>query len=66
VAMTSEPGVKFDYQMAMGVRHGEREWKQQIDALIVRHRDGIQAILREYGVPLLELEPAPAPVAAAR
>lgn len=66
VAMASEPGVKFDYQMAMGVRYGEREWKQQIEALIVQHRDDIQAILREYGVPLLDLEPAAAPVAAAR
>jgi len=28
----SEPGVKFDYQMAMGVRYGEREWKQQVEA----------------------------------
>ena len=25
---------KFDYQMAMGVRYGEREWKQQIEGLI--------------------------------
>ena len=25
VPLKSEPGVKFDYQMAMGVRYGERE-----------------------------------------
>jgi quinoprotein dehydrogenase-associated probable ABC transporter substrate-binding protein len=69
VPLKSEPGVKFDYQMAMGVRYGEREWKQQIESLIERHRGDIDAILREYGVPLLDLEPAPAtasaPVAAA-
>ena len=34
VPLKSEPGVQFDYQMAMGVRYGEREWKQQIEALI--------------------------------
>jgi mxaJ protein len=58
VPMASEPGVKFDYQMAMGVRYGEREWKQQIESLIDRRRADIEAILREYGVPLLDLEPA--------
>jgi quinoprotein dehydrogenase-associated probable ABC transporter substrate-binding protein len=54
--MASEKGVKFDYAMAMGVRYGEPEWKKQIESLIVKRRPEIQAILREYGVPLLELE----------
>ena len=54
VPLASEPGVRFDYPMAMGVRHGEREWKQQIETLIDKHRGEIVAILREYGVPLLE------------
>ena len=54
VPMKSEPGVKFDYQMAMGVRHGEREWKQQIEGLIVAKQSEIQAILKEYGVPLVD------------
>jgi hypothetical protein len=56
--MKPEPGVKFDYAMAMGVRHGEAQWKQQIEALIDKRRAEIQAILREYGVPLLEDVPA--------
>lgn len=55
IPMTSEPGVRFDYAMAMGVRYGEREWKQQIESLIEKKRAEIDAILREYGVPLLEL-----------
>jgi len=54
VPMKSEPGVKFDYQMAMGVRYGEREWKQQIEGLIESKRPEIQAILKEYGVPLVD------------
>jgi len=58
--LSSEPGVKFDYQMAMGVRYGEPQWKQQIESLIEKRRPEIDAILREYGVPLLELEPAAA------
>jgi len=54
VPMQSEPGVKFDFAMAMGVRRGEPQWQQQIDALIAKHRDDIQAILRSYGVPLVD------------
>ncbi|WP_428422017.1 substrate-binding domain-containing protein [Methylibium sp.] len=60
VPMRSEPGVKFDYPMAMGVRYGEREWKQQIETLIEKLRPEITAILRDYGVPLLDNEPTPA------
>lgn len=54
VPLKSEPGVKFDYQMAMGVRYGEREWKQQIEGLIESQRSAIQAILKEYGVPIVD------------
>jgi quinoprotein dehydrogenase-associated probable ABC transporter substrate-binding protein len=52
--MTSEPGVRFDYAMAMGVRYGEPAWKKQIEALIEKNRPQISAILRDYGVPLLD------------
>lgn len=52
--LKSEPGVKLDYQMAMGVRFGEREWKQQIEGLIDSRHADIQAILKEYGVPLVD------------
>ncbi|HET8747691.1 MAG TPA: substrate-binding domain-containing protein [Ramlibacter sp.] len=52
--MKSEPGLPFDYAMAMGVRYGEPQWKKQIEDLIARHRGEILAILREYGVPLVE------------
>ena len=54
VPLKSEPGVQFDYQMAMGVRYGEREWKQQIDSLIEAKRPEILAILRQYGVPIVD------------
>ncbi len=52
--LRSEPGIKLDYQMAMGVRFGEREWKQQIENLIDSRQADIQAILKEYGVPLVD------------
>ena len=54
VPLKSEPGVRFDYPMAMGVRYGEREWKQQVEGLLESQRAEIQAILREFGVPLVD------------
>lgn len=54
VPLKSEKGVRLDYQMAMGVRYGEREWKQQIESLIDAKAPDIQAILKEYGVPLVD------------
>lgn len=54
VPLKSERNVKFDYEMAMGVRHGEREWKAQIEQLIERNRPTITAILREFNVPLID------------
>ena len=54
VLLKSEPGVQFDYQMAMGVRHGEPEWKRQVESLIQSRQTEIRAVLQEYGVPLME------------
>lgn len=56
VPLASEPGVKFDYAIAMGVRYGEREWKQQVEQLIDSHQGEIRQILQSYGVPLLETD----------
>ncbi len=54
IPLKSEPGIKFDYQMAMGVRYGERDWKQQIEGLIDAKRPEIEAILKEFGVPVVD------------
>ena len=54
VPLRSEPGVKFDFEMAMGVRYGEREWKQQIEGLLDSKKPEIAAILQEFGVPVVD------------
>ena len=54
VPLKSEPNIKFDYEIAMGVRYGEREWKQQIEALLESRQAEIQAILKEFGVPVVD------------
>lgn len=52
--LMSRPGMRFDFGIAMGVRRDDVEFKQRIDALIVKNRDQINAILRSYGVPLVD------------
>ena len=54
VPLRSEPGVKFDYEIAMGVRYGEPEWKASVQKLIAENQAAITAILREYNVPLVD------------
>lgn len=47
---------RMDYYIAMGVRPGETHWKHDIDKLITENRDQITAILRDYHVPLLDVQ----------
>ena len=54
VPLRSEPGVKFDFEMAMGVRYGGGEWKQQVEGLIDSKKPEIAAILQEFGVPIVD------------
>ncbi|MBU6259006.1 MAG: quinoprotein dehydrogenase-associated putative ABC transporter substrate-binding protein [Burkholderiales bacterium] len=54
VPLHSEPGVKFDYAMAMGVRYGEQAWKARVEKFIDDNQAPIEAILKEYGVPLVD------------
>jgi quinoprotein dehydrogenase-associated probable ABC transporter substrate-binding protein len=49
-----DPTIKFDYEIAMGARFGEKEWKAQLDQWIEAHHDAVQKILSEYRVPLLQ------------
>ena len=63
--------IQFDFSIAMGVRFGEREWKDRIERLIEVNRPRIQAILAAYGVPQLDdggklMQITPAPVVPAR
>jgi mxaJ protein len=61
VPLTSEPGVNFQYEMAMGVRFGEKEWKAQIDKFLDENKAEINAILHEFNVPLLDETGKPLP-----
>jgi quinoprotein dehydrogenase-associated probable ABC transporter substrate-binding protein len=54
VAFKSDPGIKFDYEISMGVRFGETEWKDTLDAWIAGHRGEIDTILASYRIPLID------------
>ena len=56
VPFAPAPGFQFDFRIAMGVRFGEREWKDRIERLIEANRPRIQSILAAYGVPQLDDE----------
>jgi quinoprotein dehydrogenase-associated probable ABC transporter substrate-binding protein len=49
-----DPAIQFDYEMSMGVRFGEKEWKDTLDSWITGHRDDIRTVLTTFRVPLLE------------
>ena len=54
VPFKPDPGIKFDYEISMGVRFGEKEWKDTLDAWIASHRGEIDTILASYRIPLID------------
>jgi quinoprotein dehydrogenase-associated probable ABC transporter substrate-binding protein len=45
---------KLFYRITMGVRQGEQRWKRELNSLLRRNQDRINAILMDAGVPLLD------------
>ena len=54
VPFAPDPAILFDFRIAMGVRFGEREWRDRIQQLLDANRGRIQGILAAYGVPQLD------------
>jgi mxaJ protein len=42
----------YVYSIALGVRHGDTVWRDQLQSALDRHRPEIDRLLRAYGVPL--------------
>ncbi len=53
IPLFSEPDVRFHFAIAVGVRHPDDEWRDQLDAVLKRQANRIQALLQEYRVPLV-------------
>lgn len=56
-ALPSEPGAaRMDFRITMGLRGQEPEWRRRVNAVIRERQPEIDAILREYGVPMLDAQ----------
>ncbi len=47
------------FRIVMGVRHSDQNWKRDLNKVIAENQGEIQAILRSYGVPLLDEDDKP-------
>ena len=54
IPMASEPGVHLHFGISAGVRFGQGERKEELQALLEKKAGAIETILREYGVPLVD------------
>lgn len=53
--LAGAPGAtRMDYRITMGVRANEPEWRRRVNAAIRERQGEITAVLRDYGVPLLD------------
>lgn len=53
---TSFAGVPFEFSIAMGVRKGDTEFRDEVQAAIDRRQTDVRAILERFGVPLVPIE----------
>jgi len=55
IAFPAQPGpIRFDYEISMGVRHGEKDWQDKINSWVGANQGKIDSILTSYQVPLLK------------
>ncbi len=60
VPLTSEvDGPRMTYRITMGVRPSDQEWKRELNDLIRDNQADIDALLLDYGVPLLDEQGQP-------
>ena len=52
--MKSQPGLKFDFPMSIGVRYGDKARKKQLNGLIKANAQEIKNIIEKYNVPLVD------------
>lgn len=52
------PGLPFTFAISMGVRKGNTALRDELEGVLSRRHSEINKILRDYGVPQLELTPA--------
>ena len=58
IPMASEPGVRLHFGISAGVRFGQKARKEELQKLLDDNADSVEAILREYRVPLVDADGA--------
>jgi quinoprotein dehydrogenase-associated probable ABC transporter substrate-binding protein len=51
---TLDSAIPLDFEMSLGVRHSDKLLRQQLDAALEASKDAIEAVLTDYGIPLVE------------
>lgn len=59
VPFKPSPTIKFDYEIAMGLRQGEKDWQDTLNQWISGHQAEITQILAAFHIPLIEESPSP-------
>ena len=54
IPMESEADLRLHFGIAVGVRFGESDWQAELQALLDANAAGIERILRDHGVPLVD------------
>lgn len=54
VPFEPDPKIRFDYEISMGLRNGEKQWKETLDSWIAGHHAQIDSILLSYKVPMVD------------
>jgi len=49
----ADTGLPFAFDIAMGVRKGDKQRKEQLESALARRHDEIEHVLADFGVPLL-------------
>lgn len=50
---------RLTFRISMGVRNGEDEWKRELNRVIAKRQGDIDAVLLEYGVPIIDEQDKP-------
>ena len=59
ILLQSESDIRFDFAISAGVRFGEGEAKRELEALMDKTGERIEALLREYHIPLIAEDGSP-------
>ncbi len=54
-----DPRAQYVYNLSMAVRHGDSEWRDQLNDFIDNHQAEINEIIKSYGIPIVEVVAKP-------